>query len=109
MDLAKDTYFPRVQYDTATGKATYAAGEGIKPATCVCNETNSDFAKDPKYGRHEALKRTRWTFDLIMAFAAEVSLEKWEQDVLLPVPRQAKDAARGIRGFAVRLVKGFVQ
>jgi hypothetical protein len=107
--LVRDRFFPRVAYDTTTGEAKLVGGEGIKPSTCVSNEIESGFAKDEKYGRVEALKRTRWVFDLIIKFGAEVSLEEFEQSLCNPVPRIPSDKSIFIRGCAIRLAQSFVQ
>ena len=81
--LGKQGRFFKVLYrDDGTPTDIDPDGQPTKPQTCLCNETDAEFATDPNMGRRRARKRVLWKFKLVLGFPCEVNAENFEQDVM---------------------------
>lgn len=58
--------------------------DNIVPASVHCNEIHSSFGSDNRQGRRHTLARESWTFDLMIAFNQEVTLEFFERSLIDP-------------------------
>lgn len=78
IDLVNGLSFFRVKYDKDTGYASIDDTIPIKPKTLLTNEIQSNWSRDPRYGQGIRNIKTRWTFELLLGFNCEVTLEYLE-------------------------------
>lgn len=79
--LAKAGPYYRVRYNKDTGLPTgiNPAIDRVHPSSVYCNEINSTFEVDSKYGRDYLLKKRTWVFELGLTFTEEVTFEMFEE------------------------------
>lgn len=96
MTVGKAGQFHAVTYDKDSGLANdidFTTAPVIAPVTCLANETASSFVSDRLHGREEIDKRQSWTFDLLLGFEHEVTLERFEESLIhaiIRIPRTAQ-------------------
>lgn len=106
MMLAKAFMFAAVTYDATTGLANQINNDTMKiaPVSANANEISSNFEVDLKQGRHRALLRTPWTFELHLTFDVEVMLEEFEASLIENAISLAKDAGNGLDQVFIELI-----
>lgn len=74
----------------------------VKPASARCNETGAQFGTS-RNTRTLGHDRISWSFELLLEFNEEVTVEQFEQEMLNPLilPR---DVDLGLRMITIRLV-----
>lgn len=104
VERALASQFPVVTYD-AKGVPSAAIDVLEAPRQpIICNEIQSAFGPDERYGRHEISERTQWLFALRLRFNQEVVLEPFEESVLTSPPEVPKDESRGYPRVVLRLI-----
>lgn len=79
VDLALAGPFYATTYpDSGTVRARPQRGASVSPQTCEVNEVSSSFVT-AHTRRVLARDRQEWSFELLLAFAQETSIEEWER------------------------------
>lgn len=105
MQLGKAFEFPTAKYDAQSGLVQVSDDVIAKASSCLCNETSSTFSSDKNHGRAEVRQRSGWTFQLLLGFDVEVSLEEFEESLTVPVIRLPQDVSRGYSSIPIRLLR----
>lgn len=74
-------YFP-ITYDGDSEDHAALGETAIDPSSVEVNQTAFELAVDPRYGRSLVRTPTEWSFELILKFPKEVSLNELVQTLL---------------------------
>lgn len=98
LSLVKGGTFYRVLYNPTTGLVEpfdLNSAAKITPSFVAANEIQSTFSVDKQYGRHLALKKTTWSFEALVTFDVEVTLEYFERSVCSQPPTVSRNDEAG--------------
>lgn len=97
VQLGKAGTFPVVSYNPATGEPTDIDDAVVQaPASVLANEVAVSVSPDLPMGRRRVRRRETWTFELVLDFNCEVSLELFENSLLDRVHLIKRDAPNGL-------------
>lgn len=106
VDLALGTEFLPVAYDS-DGKPTPVspATPRITPSTPVlCNEIETSFIEDERYGRDRIRQRASWRFALRFRFSREVLLDFFEEYLMTNPVFVPADTSLGLPSVTLLIV-----
>jgi hypothetical protein len=95
--------FPLIRYDNVG--CTVLEGTHQAPMSKVSNEVRSTFTRHPRVNRrHDFQERDVWSWDLILQFHREVSLELFERTLMGNPIALAEDPGSGLEAVRLALV-----
>lgn len=94
--LAREHKFPTVLYSDGLAQPSRDEGSSLRPRTVLANEVLRTFDVDPRQGQRRALETLDWTFELLLAFDKEVSLDEFTDSLTTTIPQIGENTRLGV-------------
>ncbi len=107
IDTIRAANFHEIKYndDHTPIEIDILTADVVPPASVKSNEIQSIFEPDTAYGDGWRTKRSGWTFEALVEFDVEVTLERFERAMMQTPLKLAPDAANGLEAVIIAMTQ----